>query len=208
MELTGYVIPYALFAAIVGTISNGLYSTFSPTTSSAKWIGYQVLNGVGRGVGMPMVSRPSCTGPSCYTIHANSRPQALVAVQAALKPADIPMGNSIVIFIQTVGTAITLAASDAIFEGSLMSELPKQAPLADAAAIMAAGATQFRDIVSEHHLPGVLTAYSLAVDRVFYLAAAVSALGVFTSLFLGWVDVRKKQRRGNNGDIRLDDFSA
>jgi hypothetical protein len=118
------------------------------------------------------------------------------------------MGNSIVVCVQTLGTAITLAASDAIFEGSLKAELPKQAPLTDAAAVMAAGATRFRDIVGERDLASVLTAYSLAIDRVFYLAAAVSGLGVFTSLFLGWVDVRKKQRPGNDDDIRLDDLSA
>ena len=56
------------------------------------------------------------------------------------------MGNSVVVFVQSLGTAITLAISDVIFEGSLESELPKQAPLADAAAIIAAGATHFRMI--------------------------------------------------------------
>jgi hypothetical protein len=201
------VIPYALFAAVVGTISNGLYSTFSPTTSTAQWVGYQVLNGFGRGVGMPIVKQaflvPYLPQPTLTT-----KTQALVAVQAALSPADIPMGNSIVIFVQTLGTAITLTVSSAIFQGSLKSELPKQAPLADAAALMAAGATRFRDIVGERDLSGVLTAYSLAIDRVFYLAAAVSGLGVFTSLFLGWVDVRRRERPGDNEDIRLDDISA
>lgn len=57
MQITGYVIPYAMIAAAVGSISNGLYSTFSPTTSTAQWVGYQILNGFGRGVGMPMVSK-------------------------------------------------------------------------------------------------------------------------------------------------------
>jgi hypothetical protein len=50
-----------MLAAAIGSISNGLYSTFSPSTSMAKWVGYQVLNGAGRGVGMPMVS--NCTIP-------------------------------------------------------------------------------------------------------------------------------------------------
>jgi hypothetical protein len=56
VQRVGYIIPFALVAAFIGCISNGLYSTFSPNTSTAKWVGYQILNGIGRGVGMPLVS--------------------------------------------------------------------------------------------------------------------------------------------------------
>ena len=106
------------------------------------------------------------------------------------------MGMSVVVFTQSLGTAIILAASDTIFQTSLEGELSNQAPLADATAILNAGATHFRDIVSDRDLPGVLMAYSIAIGRVFYLAAGAAGLAVFTSLFLGWVDVRKKQRAG------------
>jgi hypothetical protein len=118
------------------------------------------------------------------------------------------MGNSVVIFVQSLGTAITLAISDAIFQGSLQSELPKQAPSADAAAIVAAGATHFRSIVKEQDLSGVLAAYSISIGRVFYLAAGVSGLGLITSLGMGWVDVSKKRRRDDNDDIPLQNIGA
>ncbi|EAQ84790.1 hypothetical protein CHGG_08804 [Chaetomium globosum CBS 148.51] len=183
---TGYVIPYAMLAAVIGSVSNGLYSTFSPTTPVGKWIGYQILNGVGRGVGMPM---------------------AILAAQAALSPADLAMGNSVVIFIQSLGTAITLAISDAIFHGSLLSELPKQAPSVDATAIVAAGATGFRSIVQEQDLPGVLAAFSVSISRVFYVATGVSGLGLITSLGMGWVDVSKKRRLADD-DIPLQNLNA
>ncbi|KAH6617164.1 major facilitator superfamily domain-containing protein [Chaetomium tenue] len=187
VQQTGYVIPFAMLAAVIGSISNGLYSTFSPTTPTGKWIGYQILNGIGRGVGMPM---------------------AILAVQAALSPADLAMGNSVVIFVQSLGTAITLAISDAIFHGSLQSELPKQAPLVDVTAIIAAGATGFRSIVEEQDLPGVLAAFSISISRVFYLATGVSGLGLITSLGMGWVDVSKKRRRAQNDDIPLQNLDA
>ncbi|KAH6842670.1 major facilitator superfamily domain-containing protein [Chaetomium sp. MPI-CAGE-AT-0009] len=183
---TGYVIPYAMLAAVIGSVSNGLYSTFSPTTPSAKWIGYQVLNGIGRGVGMPM---------------------AILAVQAALSPADLAMGNSVVIFVQSLGTAITLAISDAIFQGNLESGLSEQVPTADVAAIIAAGATHFRSIIDEQDLPGVLAAYSVSINRVFYLAAGVSGFGIITSLGMGWVNVSKK-RPADNHDIPLQNLGA
>ncbi len=110
-------------------------------------------------------------------------------------------------FAQSLGTAILLAVSNAIFQGALQSELPKNAPLADAAAITAAGATRFRDFVGERDLPGVLAAYSLAIDRVFYLAAGVSGLAVLTSLLLGWINIRGRQNAGGSV-VELRDLGA
>jgi hypothetical protein len=45
-----------MLSAMVGAASNGLYSTLSPTTLTGQWVGYQIFNGVGRGMGMQMVS--------------------------------------------------------------------------------------------------------------------------------------------------------
>jgi hypothetical protein len=128
-------------------------------------------------------------------------------VQASLKHADIAMGNSIVMFAQSLGTAVLLAASNAVFQGGLQAEIPKHAPHADATAIIVAGATRFRNIVSGRDLPGVLVAYSHAIDRVFYLAAGVSGLAVFTSLCLGWINIRSPRGPGN-ADVPLRNLGA
>lgn len=52
----GYYLPFALFSGAVTAVGNGLISTFSPGTSTGKWIGYQIILGVGRGCGFQMVS--------------------------------------------------------------------------------------------------------------------------------------------------------
>ena len=51
----GYYIPVALFAAVLLSVGSGLMATFSPGTSTGKWIGYQILYGAGRGLGLQMV---------------------------------------------------------------------------------------------------------------------------------------------------------
>jgi hypothetical protein len=127
-------------------------------------------------------------------MHTNSSSQPILAVQVAVKPHLLSIGMSTVVFIQSLGVAIMLSASDTVFQTILEHELPIQAPLADAAAIISAGATHFRSIVSERDLPGVLAAYTLAVDHVFYLAAAVTGLAVFSAMFLGWTDLRKVKK--------------
>jgi hypothetical protein len=59
--------PYVMLSGAIGAISNGLFSTFSPTTSTGKLVGYQILNGVRRGLGMQMV-RGNCTPSALLAI--------------------------------------------------------------------------------------------------------------------------------------------
>jgi hypothetical protein len=51
----GYYLPWAFGGAIVMAIGNGLVSTFKPTTTIARWIGFQIVMGAGRGFGMQTV---------------------------------------------------------------------------------------------------------------------------------------------------------
>jgi hypothetical protein len=52
----GYYLPLSVLGASLAAIGNGLISTFSTTTSTGRWIGYQIILGVGRGIGLQMVS--------------------------------------------------------------------------------------------------------------------------------------------------------
>jgi hypothetical protein len=51
----GYYLPWVIVGNILTSIGNGLLSTLSPHTPTARWIGYQVLLGAGRGSGLQMV---------------------------------------------------------------------------------------------------------------------------------------------------------
>lgn len=55
VEKTGYIIPYTIFCGVVAAVSNGLYPMLFPTTSAGQWVGYQIFDSIGRGVGMQMV---------------------------------------------------------------------------------------------------------------------------------------------------------
>ena len=48
----------AVISGVFNTIANGLMSTLCPNTPTAKWAGYQVLLGLGRGAGMQIVRTP------------------------------------------------------------------------------------------------------------------------------------------------------
>ena len=51
----GYYLPVTLFGSVLIAIGNGLISTFEPGTSAGKWIGYQILLGIGTGVALQTV---------------------------------------------------------------------------------------------------------------------------------------------------------
>ncbi|KAK3367530.1 major facilitator superfamily domain-containing protein [Podospora didyma] len=167
----GRVPPFALFSAATIAIGAGLYGTFQPDTSTGKWIGYQILSGFGQGVGFQM---------------------PMIAVQNDIKPEHLAEATSLLVWAQYMGPTIFIVLYNTVFTTSLRSEIPKLAPNADTEAVIAAGATQFRNFVSAEDLPAVLVAYSNAIDNVFFLIAGVGAAAFFVAFFMGWKDIRPK----------------
>ncbi|GKT85843.1 MFS multidrug transporter [Colletotrichum tofieldiae] len=137
-----------VFGSAVSTIGTGLISTWTPSTNSASWIGYQILLGAGRGANMQM---------------------HIIAVQANSAPSRLPVAMATLIFLQTFGGAIFLTAAEVIFSEGLGNNLTKYAPAVSAKTILAAGGTGFRTVVPKADLPGVLMAYSKSISEVFYL---------------------------------------
>lgn len=54
----GFYAPWAVLSGIATAAGNGIMSLLEPATPAAKWIGYQVLVGGGRGAGLQMVCIP------------------------------------------------------------------------------------------------------------------------------------------------------
>ncbi|KGO65250.1 Major facilitator superfamily domain, general substrate transporter [Penicillium italicum] len=171
VERVGYYLPIIVVSASLMAVANGLLSTLAPRTSTGKWIGYQILLGVARGLGLQV---------------------PIIAVQNVLPPAQIPVATALVMFSQTLSGALFLSFSSTIFTNSLMTLIPKYAPSVDPKTIINAGATGLRSTLSGDELANVLVAYAKSVDRVFYLTTGM-ACGCFVfSWAMGWKDIRKK----------------
>ena len=56
IQATGYYLPLIPVGSAIATISYGLMSTLSPTTTFGQWFGYLCLYGIGSGVGNSGVS--------------------------------------------------------------------------------------------------------------------------------------------------------
>ncbi|KAH8889467.1 MFS general substrate transporter [Thozetella sp. PMI_491] len=185
MQKIGYAIPFAILGAVLATIGTGLFTLFTPNTPTSMWIGFEVLQGLGRG----------------FAVQA-----PLVSIQAQCEASEISTGTSLVMFAQTLGNAIFLTVANTVFDAGLRSTLPKHAPLVNTEEIIALGATGFQAVLPPDQLPGVLEAFSQSLDRVFYIGIATAALGIVSCLFMGWVDLREKRPVPNSGaELRSQD---
>ncbi len=176
VEKIGFYLPFSVLSAVFMSIGYGLISTFSPHTSTGKWVGYQIFFGFARGCGMQM---------------------PIVAVQNNLPPPLIPTGMALITFASTFGGALFLGFADTIFTNSLVSQIRKKLPGHNVEAIVAAGVTGFRAIVSKADLSAVIEAYNTSIDRVFYMVTALAVVCFFTAWGLGWKDIRKKAPTGS-----------
>ncbi|KAF4766518.1 hypothetical protein HAV15_010474 [Penicillium sp. str.  len=168
---TGYYLPWALGSAVLVAIGAGLVSTFQPHTSTVKWVMYQFIAGFGRGCGMQT---------------------PIIAIQSTLSPEQGALGISLAVFGQTFGGSLFLDFANLVFGSGLRTGLSKYAPTVDTQAVTAAGATGFRDVVSKNNLPGVVKAYSLAVDHTFYLAVGATACTFVFAFGMGWRKIATK----------------
>ncbi|ETS86472.1 hypothetical protein PFICI_00300 [Pestalotiopsis fici W106-1] len=179
----GYYLPWAVSGAAVVAIGCGLASTFRPDTSTGKWVGYQIIQGAGRGAGMQM---------------------SLVATQNALRADQVAVSIALLIFCQNIGGAISIVVANTIFTQSLLEDLPLLAPSVSPAAALAAGssASGVRALLppGSPELPGLLLAYSYGVDKVFYLLAGFAVATFGFAWGMGWKDVRKKGEEGKKSD--------
>ncbi|KAI1384507.1 MFS general substrate transporter [Hypoxylon trugodes] len=129
---------------------------------------------------------------------------AIISIQAAVGEEELATGMVLVIFAQSLGPAIVLVVCNVIFNSSLKFQLQDNAPHTDAAAVISAGATGFRAIVQGDDLPGVLIAYVVSIDRVFYLVAGVAAACIIVLWGMGWQDLRTKGNKVENGAVHSD----
>ncbi len=86
-----------------------------------------------------------------------------------------------------------LTFAETIFSNSLTTLTAQYVPGVDVSAVIDAGPTGWRSLLSENQGPGVLKAYGESIDRTFYLAIGTSIGAMIFACGMGWVDIREKK---------------
>ncbi|KAE9366637.1 MFS general substrate transporter [Stipitochalara longipes BDJ] len=153
ITVTGRPMPFMIVAGVLGTVGVGLLYTLTIGSSSAKWIGYQVLAGLGIGLGFQV---------------------PVSAVQATLPQIDIPSGSAMIIFVQTIGGSFLVSAGESAFEAVLTKKLRLTDPSIDPLKVIGTGATEVRTAFSPADIPFILRAYVDGIQTAFIVAIALA----------------------------------
>ncbi|KAK3384849.1 major facilitator superfamily-domain-containing protein [Podospora didyma] len=172
----GYYTPFMIVGSVMVTIGFGLLTTFQPDTSSSRWIGYQILAGAGIGFGMQ---------------------QPIMAVQTVLDMADVPIGTSVIVFVQTLGGALFVSIAQNVFTNNLIENVAEYVPeFPNPKLILAVGATSVQHadgIIKPEWLAGITQAFNDALTKTFVVFTAMAAISIIGALTMEWKSVKGKK---------------
>jgi hypothetical protein len=171
---TGYYTPPMIVASLILSVGAGLLTTWTVTTKQAEWIGYQVIFGLGLGLGMQ---------------------QGNLAIQAVLPRKDVSTGTALVLFAQSLGGTVFISVAQNIFVSKLGVYLGDVKGI-DAPAIVNSGTTGLRHLVPIEVLPLVLDAFSRALVKTFYVSLGTSCVGALGALGMEWRSIKKGEGQG------------
>ena len=188
----GYYAPIMVFCMVLFCIGAGLITTFSLTTTLSEWLGYQILTGLGIGVGFQ---------------------GGVVTVQTVLPLQDVPVATACVSFFQTLGGALFISVAQTLFQNGLLNGIQKNAPSLDAEVFLHSGATEIRRLLEEmqqmDQLGAVLQAYVDGLTHTYWITAACAIGAFLAACGLEWKSVKKghgQEKEGDKGkDVEMGD---
>ena len=168
----GYYTPFMLASSALTAIGAGLLTTWGVETGPAKWIGYQVIIGLGIGLGL-------------------QQPQ--IAIQTVLDMSEVPIATALMFFLQLFGASVFVSVGESVLTNRLVNYVNRHVPGVNGADFAKAGATNFRSVIPEQYLPGVIQECNTALTQIFEIAVVMACLTTIGSLAMEWKSVKVKK---------------
>lgn len=177
VTLWGHYAPFMLLSTLFMSVGYGMISTFKPDTPPAAWVGYQLIAGAGVGLGLQ---------------------QPLMAVQAVLPLPDVPTGTAIVVFLQTLGGAVSVSVGQAVFSAAVVSGAEKVLHGLDPQEVLHMGAAGLRGGLGGEEMEVLVGVFNEGIGRVFWVCAGAAAA---TGVGSGLVRWRSVKGRGEGSNV-------
>lgn len=175
VSFTGYYTPMMYALPPVASVGAGLMTTWTVDVPAGRWIGYQILYGLGLGLGMQ---------------------QSMVAAQASLPLADTAIGTSLMMFGQMFGGSLFVSVAENVFSNKLLQGLAAVRDLGMTPQdVVNAGATELRDLFGDDPalLAEVKFEYNAAVVWTFKTALIMTCLSAVGVVFVEWRSVKGRK---------------
>jgi hypothetical protein len=169
-KVVGYYTPFMYLGTILVSTATGLMATISPKSTTATWVGFQILFGAGLGMGLQ---------------------QPLIAVQVVLKSEDAPLGLSAVLFGHTLGQTVFVSIAQNVLLNILQDEFRDKVPSVDPDIILNTGATSLTTQIPAADLKEAIHLYNYSITRAFAVAVGLSCFSIIGAALAEWKSVKK-----------------
>jgi hypothetical protein len=165
----GYYTPLAIVGTCLMCVGSGLLTTFEVDTGAGKWIGYQILYGLGLGLAFQVPN---------------------LAAQASLPKKDVPAGLALMLFATLLGASVFVSAGENVLANQLVKRLAGVEGV-DTSSITSGGATSLIQSLPDGVRNTALVAYNDALREVFRVGLIPTCLSVLGAAALEWRSVKK-----------------
>lgn len=171
----GYYTPFVLIGSVFMSIGAGLLTTWEVDTPMSRQIGYQFLYSWGLGL--------SFQAPN-------------LAAQTVLPTRDVPVGSTLMFFMQLLGGAVFISVGQNVLNSQLLNQLGHVEGF-DLRVLNSHGATSIIQALPEAMRNEVLRGYNEALRKVFLVGLIMTALMVIGAVGMEWKSVKTKgQQKG------------
>ncbi|KAI0144367.1 putative gliotoxin efflux pump [Xylariaceae sp. FL1272] len=180
---TGIHNPFLILGPAIAAVGSGLLVLLDEASSSGRWIGFQVILGVGIGC--------------CLTI-------PILLSQVVVKTKDVSTATPFIIFAQSMGSAFLLPTSQAVFQSELIKALRDLVPTTEPLSVLSAGANS--DAISgfpQETRGGIVQSYHTALRYTFAIAVPFAGVALLVSLFMPWFRYHDASK-GANTDLAVN----
>lgn len=165
ISATGYYQPLLLGGGAVATIGAGLLYLLDVDTTTAKWIGYQIVAGAGWGTAFQI---------------------PMIAVQGSVEPQDLASATGMLLFFQGLGGAYIVSAAQSAFVNQMVSYVLKNAPQVSKENLVLTGATAIRTAFPLDQQPVIIDGYMKGLHVVFAICIAGTGVATALGLMVKW----------------------
>lgn len=174
VSVTGYYVPLMWASVVLASLGTGLLTTLQVDSGAGMWIGYQILYGIGGGIGYQ---------------------QGITAAQTVLGPSEAAIGTALMVFVQNLGGTVFVSAASNLFNTKLVQNVEEVVPRLTREQILASGATAFREELTNDEYPLVLGAYNSAIVLTFRMALIMACLCSIGAAGVEWKRASTKESR-------------
>ncbi|KAJ5206628.1 hypothetical protein N7472_003076 [Penicillium cf. griseofulvum] len=172
----GYYTPLAILGSCIMSVGAGLLTTFQVDTGEGKWIGYQIVYGIGLGL--------------CFQIPN-------LAAQTVLPKPDVPSGLALMLFGQLIGAAVFGSVGENVLANQLVKRL-SGLPGFNSDLVTSGGVTELLNTMPPNQHDTVLASYNEALQTVFQVGLIMSCLTLLGAVGLEWKSIKKEQPKADS----------